>query len=744
MKKVLSILFSVLLISTFSSGVAHAEVAEDFNSMKTGNTWIELEKANTDIFGDSKIAAVPKGVLKPEETKIPDAIKKIGGQDAVDQTLYFSYSTGIHSDDGKPALSPLLKMLKEYKPESATDDPAVPMTDNPMFYGDLSYNNDTTSKDVKISAGDNLSSLKLTLSNMNWLSQPIFSELSGHDMYRSEKDKGTLRFLTDSQLVYTIKFPKGFDISKATATSDASSDLLTLSTSVSGEVKTGMTLTVTLRRKGAGETFLTEDQFKNELNSLNTISVSMKDIAITKDAVEGKNVVTGSIGGFLEYMNVGGSTYDEVRQNKGLTWTYIHYFAAPQEASGKDSNLAANDSQYKIQYTFDVVKPAQNTVTFKDDDKTHATVKVETGKAIDTDALTGESMPKDPTKAGYVFKEWNTKADGKGTAFTGKTIVNNDITVYAIFVKKPNNPRPNPNKPVPDRIDGNDRIDTAINISKKHYDRAKTVIVVRHDLFPDSMTASVLAKLKDAPILLNPTNKLDPRVGAEIKRLGASEVIIVGGQNSISEKVREELRIYDADKDVERIAGHDRYGTSEMVARRVVGITGKKNKAVVASGEVFPDALAVGTYASREGYPILLVRKDLVPTQITKAIKDLEIKNTYIAGGYNTISKSTEMKLPGVLERMAGKTRYETAIAIARSKFADSKEVYIASGEEFADALAISPMSGKYNRPTLLVKSKAGQNKIVSDYVYFKNINRITAIGGYRYIPNDVLEELVN
>ncbi|KXB69866.1 MAG: cell wall-binding repeat-containing protein [Peptostreptococcus sp.] len=310
----------------------------------------------------------------------------------------------------------------------------------------------------------------------------------------------------------------------------------------------------------------------------------------------------------------------------------------------------------------------------------------------------------------------------------------------------PVKPRPDKDRPRvnTDRIDGKDRIETAIDISGKHYKSANTVIVVRHDLFPDSMTASVLAKIKDAPILLNPTNKLDPRVGAEIKRLGASEVIIVGGQNSISEKVREELRIYDADKNVERIAGHDRYGTSEMVARRVVGITGKKNKAVVASGEVFPDALAVGTYASREGYPILLVRKDLVPPQITKATKDLEIKNTYIAGGYNTISKSTELKLPGVLERMAGKTRYETAIAIARSKFADSKEAYIASGEEFADALAISPMSGKYNRPTLLVRSKAGQNKIVSDYVYFKNINRITAIGGYRYIPNDVLKELVN
>ena len=447
-KKTMGLLMATLVAFGVMAGTtqAFAEVAEDFNSMKTGNTWIELEKANTDIFGDSKIAAVPKGVLKPEETKIPDAIKKIGGQDSVDQTQYFSYSTGIHSDDGKPALSPLLKMLKEYKPESATDDPAVPMTDNPMFYGDLSYNNDTTSKNIKISTGNNLSSLKLTLSNMNWLAKPIFSELSGHDMYRSEKANGTLRFLTDSQLIYTIKFPKGFDISKATATSDASSDLLTLSTSVSGEVKTGMTLTVTLRRKGAGETFLTEDQFKNELNSLNTISVSMKDIAITKDAVEGKNVVTGSIGGFLEYMNVGGSTYDEVRQNKGMTWTYIHYFAAPQEASGKDSNLAANDSQYKIQYTFNVVKPAQSTVTFKDGAKIHATVKAETGKAIDTDALTNESMPKNPTKAGYTFKEWNTKEDGKGTAFDGKTTVNGDMTVYAVYTKDPV-PNPDPQTP---------------------------------------------------------------------------------------------------------------------------------------------------------------------------------------------------------------------------------------------------------------------------------------------------------
>ncbi|MFU0539249.1 InlB B-repeat-containing protein [Gardnerella vaginalis] len=80
-------------------------------------------------------------------------------------------------------------------------------------------------------------------------------------------------------------------------------------------------------------------------------------------------------------------------------------------------------------------KRIQRTVTFKDGNKTHAKVKVETGKAINTDALTNEFMPKNPTKDGYTFKEWNTKENGKGKTFTGESVVNGDMTVYAIYTK---------------------------------------------------------------------------------------------------------------------------------------------------------------------------------------------------------------------------------------------------------------------------------------------------------------------
>ena len=346
----------------------------------------------------------------------------------------------------------------------------------------------------------------------------------------------------------------------------------------------------------------------------------------------------------------------------------------------------------------------------------------------DAEELAKGSDPKDPKSTpNTVTSPSPSRPSNPSTSRPTSPVANNTAT----------------NRPEIGRIDGRDRIETAINISRQAYNKAKTVIVVRHDLFPDSMTASVLAKLKDAPILLNPTDKLDSRVGDEIKRLGAEEVIIVGGENSVSEKVREELKAYDSDKNVERIAGADRYGTSEMVAKRVVGITGKKNTGVVASGQVFPDALSVGTFASREGYPILLVKKDSVPSQIQNAIKDLDINKTYIAGGTNTISKSTEANLPNVVERMAGNTRHETSVAIAKSKFGASKEAYIASGEEFADALVISPVSGKYNRPTLLVSTKVANNGPVRNYVKNSKISKLTAIGGQRYVPSSVIDNLV-
>ena len=91
--------------------------------------------------------------------------------------------------------------------------------------------------------------------------------------------------------------------------------------------------------------------------------------------------------------------------------------------------------------------PAHNKVKFMDGDTLVMTVTVETGKAIATDGLPDQSMPKDPVKKNYTFKEWNTQKDGNGVKFTGDTLVDNDMTVYAVYTKNPVTPPASKPKP---------------------------------------------------------------------------------------------------------------------------------------------------------------------------------------------------------------------------------------------------------------------------------------------------------
>ena len=398
-------------------------------------------------------------------------------------------------------------------------------------------------------------------------------------------------------------------------------------------------------------------------------------------------------------------------------------------------------SEFKICYVSG--NPEGGTV-----DKPSETVAVDINAPKDAGVIKGATAT---AKDGYKFVKW-IDVNGNTVSTDAKLVPTErkEATYIAVFEKTntvivvpgPSNPtdEKDPNKPDGGRIGGKDRTDTAIEISKKYYGQADTVIVVDRKDFPDAMTASVLSKLLNAPILLTETNRLDPRVAAEIQRLGARDVIIVGGNSSVSEAVKKELAKFDKDT-VERIYGRDRYETSAQVARRVVGITGKIGHGVVASGEVFADALTVAPFVAREGYPILLVKRNSVPPTINKAIKDLSITKVTIAGGYSTVAKSLESSLPTVVERLRGNSRYETAIDIVNKKFNNANEIFLANGEQWMDALVIGPVGGILDIPILLTGANNAP-KSLKDYIAKSKIEKITAIGGRSMVSDKVLNEL--
>ena len=314
-------------------------------------------------------------------------------------------------------------------------------------------------------------------------------------------------------------------------------------------------------------------------------------------------------------------------------------------------------------------------------------------------------------------------------------VVEVKINVKTGFTEEEDQPSEKPQPTEENRISGRNRISTAIEVSKKYYEKANTVIIARSDEYPDSLTASPLAKKLNAPILLTSKNELEEPVKAEIKRLKTTNIIIVGGVNSISTKVEKELRQYD--KEIERIAGHSRYETSAAIAERLLKLS-KKQTAIIASGENFADALTAGAYAAKQEYPILLVQKTTVDTQITKVLNKY-INKTIIAGGVNSVSEKVKKDLPKNTERIAGRSRYDTAAQIAKKLF-KSEKAFVASGEVFADALVVSPVAGRLSSPILLVNRKESPETI-KEYVKEK-ITEITVIGGKKFVPSSIVTDL--
>ena len=285
-----------------------------------------------------------------------------------------------------------------------------------------------------------------------------------------------------------------------------------------------------------------------------------------------------------------------------------------------------------------------------------------------------------------------------------------------------------------ERVAGKNRVHTAISTSNRFFKKSKYVIIADSGNYPDALTATVLAHVLDCPILLNNTRYLEDDVAREIVRLGASEVIIVGGHKSISENVKSQLAKYDANK-VQRIWGRDRYVTSSELAYEIERLTGKVNKAIIASGENFPDALATAPLGSKQIAPILLVTRNQMDKKVSKALKDLNINKVYVAGGQNSVSKKLEAKLPQVIRRFSGQDRYETAILVASYTYPESKEVFVASGETFPDALVIGPVCARRKAPILL--SKSTPVKVTDDYIEKSKIEYLYIIGGTNTIYAD-------
>ena len=286
--------------------------------------------------------------------------------------------------------------------------------------------------------------------------------------------------------------------------------------------------------------------------------------------------------------------------------------------------------------------------------------------------------------------------------------------------------------PTTERLSGDDRYETAVAISESGFvEGADTVYIANGVGYADALSAAPAAAQDGAPLLLTPPGALPSVVVAELNRLVPSTIVIVGGTAAVSNSIENALESLGFEPDVERVAGADRYATSRAIANYAFG---SATAAYIASGLNFPDALTAGPAAAALGGPVVLVRgtASSVDSATLTLLDDLGVADVSIAGGTVVVSSGIQSQLVAAsyaVQRNSGADRYATSIAINEDAFDSELTVYLATGENFADALAGSALAAGQGAP-LYVSRTACIPDAVYESIVALGAETVVLLGG--------------
>lgn len=184
---------------------------------------------------------------------------------------------------------------------------------------------------------------------------------------------------------------------------------------------------------------------------------------------------------------------------------------------------------------------------------------------------------------------------------------------------------------------------------------------------------------------------------------------------------------------IDRYSGADRFAMA-------VGISEEFDAGVdivfVVNGLNYPDALSAGPVAARFGGPILLVTPSGIPAVVAAELERLDPETIVVVGGVNSVGTAVYDQLAGYaneIDRVAGATRFDASLNLVGAAYGGSgaETVYIATGNNFPDALAAGSAASKQNAPMLLVNGHStAVDAATAEVLEGLGTSRIVVVGG--------------
>ena len=360
-------------------------------------------------------------------------------------------------------------------------------------------------------------------------------------------------------------------------------------------------------------------------------------------------------------------------------------------------------------------------------------------------SYSGQNIAKEIKNQININKKYDTV---KGSMyFSARDIVNNasiynDLkSMYGAY----NGTTEDKNLPSSTEIIGANRYDTAAKISKKGWNSASTVVIANGINEIEGIVANPLAAVYDAPVLLTDKNKVSSYTINELKRLKPSNIIIIGGKNSIGESAEKSIKNAVSSVSIKRIDGSNIEELSVNIAKE---IDSKANvsKIYVAGENGAADALSVVSKAAEEKSPIIVTSKNSVNSSVKNWIKSNSISSAYFLGKTAVISDNVIKEIDSVVSgnvsgnRIGGSDRNQTNARVIKALYPSENynPVFVAKNRPLVDAISVGVYAARTKSPIVIAGNALDSEQ--ANILKNKKTNSIFRIGGG--ISNDTYNKI--
>ena len=195
------------------------------------------------------------------------------------------------------------------------------------------------------------------------------------------------------------------------------------------------------------------------------------------------------------------------------------------------------------------------------------------------------------------------------------------------------------------RLAGQDRYETSLKVAEE-VGVSQGVFVTTGMSFPDALSIGPIAGALKMPLLLVPPHDLTPSQKTFLNENEIPTSFIVYDNSELNYNVVSQFPNY------EIIYGSDPYERNINLINRFADSL-DLDKLYLATGELFPDALAASALVQKDKNALVLLQGDSIPYPARSFIRSKVISQLTILGGTSVISNFTESKLAALPAEIA-------------------------------------------------------------------------------------------